>query len=96
VRALTRLQNVLGEYHDSNVREQRFAELVADGPRLPAATSFLIGRLVERDVHDFERCGEKFAKAYRRTRRRRWRDLATVMKSVEHAATTAPGSTSAA
>ena len=96
VRALTRLQNVLGEYHDSNVREQRFAELVADGPRLPAATSFLIGRLVERDVHDFERCGEKFAKAYRRTRRRRWRDLATVMKSVEHAAITAPGSTSAA
>jgi len=96
VKALTRLQNVLGEYHDSNVREQRFAELVADGPRLPPATSFLVGRLVERDVHAFERCGKKFDKAWRRTRRRRWRDLATVMKSVEHAATSATGSRSAA
>jgi CHAD domain-containing protein len=91
-RALARLQTVLGEYHDSIVREQRFTKLVADGPRLPPATSFLVGRLVERDAHACERCGNKFAKAYRRTRRRRWRDLATVMKNVEHAATSATGS----
>ena len=34
--ALARLQAVLGEYHDSKVREQRFAELVSRGPRLPS------------------------------------------------------------
>jgi len=91
MRALGRLQTVLGEYHDSNVREQRFAALVADGPRLPPATSFMVGRLVERDAQACERCGKRFAKAYRRTHRRRWRELAAVMKSVEHAATAATG-----
>jgi CHAD domain-containing protein len=78
-RALARLQNVLGEYHDATVREQHFTELVAGGPRLPAATSFLIGRLVERDVNSFEQCRRKFPKAYRRIWRRRWRELRDAM-----------------
>jgi hypothetical protein len=46
---------------------------------------------VERDAQACERCGKRFAKAYRRTHRRRWRELAAVMKSVEHAATAATG-----
>ncbi len=89
--ALAKLQTVLGEYHDSTVREERFTELVADGPRLPSSTSFMVGRLVERDVRAFERCRQKFSKAYRRTRRRRWRELTDVMKSVEDAAAPATG-----
>jgi len=80
VGALARLQNVLGEYNDSKVREQRFTELVSRGPRLPAATSFQVGRLVERDSQAFERFQRRFERAYRRTRRRRWRDLNAVMK----------------
>jgi CHAD domain-containing protein len=84
LKALAKLQNVLGEYHDSTVREQRFTELVADGPRLPGSTSFMVGRLVERDVRAFERCRKQFAQAYRRTRRRRWRELTSVMKGLEN------------
>ena len=80
VRALAKLQTTLGEYNDSKVREQRFAEMVSKGPRLPASTSFLVGRLVERDAHAAERLRKDFARAWRRIRRRRWRALGTVMK----------------
>ena len=52
--ALAKLQHVLGEYHDSTVRAGLFAELVTSGRRVPAATSFLVGRLVERDQGEFE------------------------------------------
>ena len=92
VRALAKLQAVLGEYHDSRVREQRFTELVSEGPRLPPATTFLVGRLVERDVQASERFRKRFARAYRRVRRRRWRDLAVVMK---REAQSLPGSSEA-
>jgi triphosphatase len=88
--ALAKLQTVLGDYNDSTVREKRFTELVSDGPRLPASTSFLVGRLVERDVRAFERCRQKFSKAYRRTRRRRWEELLEVMKELEASVTPAP------
>ena len=93
MRSLAKLQTVLGEYHDSTVREKRFAELVSSGPRLPSSTSFMVGRLVERDVRAIERCRKKFPKAYRRTSRRRWRELTDVMKSVEAGAAPASGNT---
>jgi CHAD domain-containing protein len=92
VGALARLQTVLGEYHDSQVREQRFAELVSRGPRLPPATSFLVGRMVERDARAAERCRKAFTRAYRRVRRRRWRELDEVMKRVAQAAVAPPSS----
>jgi CHAD domain-containing protein len=88
LQALGKLQTVLGDYHDSTVREQRFTELVTGSPRLPSSTSFLAGRLVERDVQAFERCRKKFDKAWRRLRRSRWRELNETMKRVAH--TTAP------
>lgn len=84
--ALARLQTVLGEYHDAKVREQRFTELVSRGPRLPAATSFQVGRLVERDAQGFERFQRRFERAYRRVRRSRWRELNTVMKAAAESA----------
>jgi CHAD domain-containing protein len=84
VHALAKLQTVLGDYHDSTVREQRFTQLVTGSPRLPSSTSFLVGRLVERDVQAFERCREKFDKAWRRVRKGRWRELSEAMKRVAH------------
>lgn len=90
--ALAKLQGVLGEYHDSKVREQRFAELVSSGPRLPSSTSFMVGRLVERDASAAERCRKAFSKAYRRVRRRRWRELAEVMKRAQESASPAADS----
>jgi CHAD domain-containing protein len=92
VRALGKLQTVLGEYHDSTVRERHFTELVASGPHLPSSTSFVVGRLVERDASAIERCRERFPKAYRRVRKRRWRELNAVMKQTALAATTSAAS----
>ena len=82
IRALAKLQTVLGEYNDSKTRERRFTELVARAPRLPSSTSFMVGRLVERDAHAAEKFRRAFSRAYRRIRRRRWRELGEVMKSV--------------
>jgi CHAD domain-containing protein len=90
-KALAKLQTVLGNFHDATVREQRFTALVADGPRLPSSTSFVVGRMVERDTQAVERCREKFPKTYRRVHKRRWRELSAVMKRVADAAS--PGST---
>ncbi len=79
--ALAKLQHVLGEYHDSAVRAGLFADLVTRGRRVPAATSFLVGRLVERDQTDINKCRRKFLKAYQRTKRRRWRALLASMRA---------------
>ena len=95
IRALAKLQTVLGEYNDSKVREQRFTELVARGPRLPPSTSFMVGRLVERDAHAAEKLRNAFAKAYRRIRRRRWRELNAVMKRVAQGVVSPAGVVSA-
>ena len=91
IRALAKLQTVLGEYNDFKVRELRFAELVARAPRLPPSTSFMVGRLVERDAHAAENFHKTFVRAYRRIRRRRWRELGEVMKHVAQASSPAPG-----
>jgi len=88
--ALARLQDVLGEFHDSTVRGEMFAELVTRGRRVPATTTFLVGRLVERDQRDFEKCRRRFAKAYRRIKRRRWRALSETMREQMRAASAAP------
>lgn len=79
--ALAKLQRVLGEYHDATVRGEMFTRLVTRASRMPAATSFLVGRLVERDQHEIEKCRRKFSKAYRRIQRRRWRALSEAMRS---------------
>jgi CHAD domain-containing protein len=84
--ALAKLQHVLGEYHDSAVRAGSFAELVSSGRSVPAATSFLVGRLVERDQGEIRKWQRKFSRAYRRTKRRRWRELLTAMRDAERVA----------
>jgi len=90
VDALARLQRVLGELNDTAVRSEIFAELVSRGRRVPAATSFLVGRLVERDQRDFEKCRRRFTKAYRRIKRRRWRALLEIMDEQALATNAAP------
>ena len=93
-KALGKLQTVLGEYNDASVREKRFTELVTGGPRLPSSTSFLAGRLVERDVQAFKRCRKKFGRAYRRVRGRRWNELNDTMERVEQSVSEARPSAS--
>jgi len=91
-RALAKLQDVLGEFHDSFVRGEMFADLVTHGRRVPAATSFLAGRLVERDLREFDKCRRRFSKAYRRIKRRRWRALSETMREQVRATSAVPAS----
>jgi len=92
-RALAKLQTVLGEYNDSKVREQRFAEMVAKGPRMPPSTSFMVGRLVERDAHAPGHFRKAFSRAWRRIRRKRWRELSEIMKHEAQASLAPAGAT---
>jgi len=93
IRALAKLQTVLGEYNDSKVREQRFAEMVAKGPRMPPSTSFMVGRLVERDAHAPGHFRKAFSRAWRRIRRKRWRELSEIMKHEAQASLATAGAT---
>jgi len=88
--ALARLQHVLGQFHDSAVRTEIFSALVTQGRRVPAATSFLAGRLVERDQRKFEKARRRFAKAYRRITRRRWRALSEALRNQAQVTSAAP------
>jgi CHAD domain-containing protein len=78
LQALARFQTVLGDFHDAHVRAEHFTALARG--EVPAAASFAMGRLVERDVGAFDTCRDRFPKAYRRIRRRRWRALQNVMR----------------
>lgn len=81
LRALARLQDLLGTLHDASVRAERFAAAAASA-QLPAATTFVMGRIVENDARSLEECRVRFPKAYRRVRRRRWRALRALMKTL--------------
>jgi CHAD domain-containing protein len=78
LRGLAKLQTVLGNHHDAQVRADRFGALAAND--LPATTSFALGRLVERDAGTLAEHRAKFPKAWRRLRKRRWRALDAAMR----------------
>ena len=82
LRALGRLQDVLGALHDASVRAEQFSAIAAAAPDLPAATTFVMGRIVESDSRKLEDCRERFPKTYRRVRRRRWRELRARLNQV--------------
>jgi CHAD domain-containing protein len=76
LRALRRLQNVLGALQDSHVASERLRALAASPPEsLPADTLFLMGRLAERHELTCRRMRKRFPKAWRRVSGRRWKAL---------------------
>jgi CHAD domain-containing protein len=76
LRALVRLQDVLGEYQDAHVRTARLAALAESrGRPLPAATLLFMGRIMERDLRTGHKARRRVPKAYRRIRGRRWKAL---------------------
>ena len=74
--ALTKLQDILGLYHDTVVLAERLSELARDAA-LSTSSAFALGRLVESGAV----CRDKFPKAWRRVRRKRWRALEAAMQS---------------
>ena len=86
LRALGKLQTLLGDHHDASVRGERFRKFAAGKEQLSPAASFEMGRLVESDRQALETCRDGFPKAYRRVRRRRWRALDAAMQALDEAA----------
>jgi CHAD domain-containing protein len=77
--ALTKLQDLLGDYHDASVRAQNFRKLASDST-LSGAEAFSLGQWAAGDTKALEKCREKFPSAWRRVRGRRWRALQSAMK----------------
>jgi CHAD domain-containing protein len=86
LRGLVRLQNVLGDYQDADVRTAQLTALAnSHKRRLPGETLFLMGRIAERDARVARKVRRRVSKTCRRIRGHRWKTLQRVMTALaEH------------
>jgi CHAD domain-containing protein len=76
IRALVRLQDLLGDHQDADVALAWLREQVARPPRrFPPETLFVIGRLAERYDRRAAALRREFPRAFARLRGQRWRRL---------------------
>jgi CHAD domain-containing protein len=84
---LVRVQTVLGEYQDAEVRAGQLATLARRRSHaLPGTTLLLMGRIVERDARKGRKARRRFPKVYRCMRGRPWKRLRRSLVSAEGAA----------
>jgi CHAD domain-containing protein len=87
LRALVRVQTVLGEYQDAEVRAAHLATLAKRRNHpLPGATLLLMGRIVERDARKGRKARRRFPKVYRCMRGRPWKRLRRSLTAADDAA----------
>jgi CHAD domain-containing protein len=76
IRALVRLQDLLGDHQDADVALGWLRDLVARPPRrLPPETLFVVGRLAERYARRAVELRQAFPGAFSPIRGRRWKKL---------------------
>ncbi len=80
VRALTVLQDELGEMQDAEVASLQLAALATGASRLPAATIFVMGGVAERHRRRVRRLLKRLPGELPRTRGRAWRELRELME----------------
>lgn len=84
LRGLVRVQTVLGEYQDAEVRAGRLASLAQRRSHpLPGTTLLLMGRIVERDARKGRKARRQFPKVYRCMRGRPWKRLRRSLVAAE-------------
>jgi len=87
LRGLVRVQTVLGEYQDAEVRAGQLASLARKRSHpLPGTTLLLMGRIVERDARKGRKARRRFPKVYRCMRGRPWKRLRRSLMAAEGAA----------
>lgn len=87
LRGLVRVQTVLGEYQDAEVRAGHLASLAQRRSHpLPGTTLLLMGRIVERDARKGRKARRRFPKVYRCMRGRPWKRLRRSLVAAEDAA----------
>jgi CHAD domain-containing protein len=87
LRELVRVQTVLGEYQDAEVRATHLATLAQRRSHpLPGATLLLMGRIVERDARKGRKARRRFPKVYRCMRGRPWKRLRRSLVAAEDVA----------
>jgi len=86
LRGLVRVQTVLGEYQDAEVRAGQLASLARRATQtLPGTTLMLMGRIVERDARKGRKARRRFPKVYRCMRGRPWKRLRRSLVAAEGA-----------
>ena len=76
LKALRRLQEILGAHQDAHMARNRLAALAADPANgLPAATLFLMGRLAEHHAGTTAQARKTLTRSWRKVRGKRWRAL---------------------
>lgn len=87
LRGLVRVQAVLGEYQDAEVRAGHLASLARRRSHpLPGTTLLLMGRIVERDARKGRKARRRFPKVYRCVRGRPWKRLRRSLVAAEDTA----------
>jgi len=80
VRALTVLQDQLGEMQDAEVASLQLADLATGDAHLPAATVFVMGGVAEQHRRQVKRLLKRLPDELPRTEGRAWRDLRDLME----------------
>ncbi|HEV8045102.1 MAG TPA: CHAD domain-containing protein, partial [Rubrobacter sp.] len=78
IKPLKSIQDSLGDHQDAIVASDRLREIVADSPKLPPQTAFIMGSLAQRHVQEAAglRAGLAGTKAYRAlTKGKTWKDF---------------------
>jgi CHAD domain-containing protein len=83
IRRLVRLQDLLGRHQDAYASIARIRAVVREGPALPPAALFLLGRLAERYLAEAATLRERFPATFKRLRGQVW----TRFRETMHAAT---------
>jgi CHAD domain-containing protein len=88
LRGLVRVQTVLGDYQDAEVRAGQLARLARRRSHpLPGTTLLLMGRIVERDARKGRKARRRFPKVYRCMRGRPWKRLRRSLVAAEDGST---------
>jgi CHAD domain-containing protein len=84
MRAMAKLQDLLGEQQDAITAAERLVSLAHRRRRsLPRTTVFLMGRIAERAERISVRSRQRYQDAYDKTRGRRWKVLKRAMTTTE-------------
>jgi hypothetical protein len=86
LRALRRLQDVLGAQQDAHMSKSRLAALAGENGPLPPQTLFLMGRLAEHHLAATREVRKALTRAWRKVSGRRWKVLCACMQELNDAA----------
>jgi CHAD domain-containing protein len=91
IRALTQLQDILGDHQDAGVAIDALRRMAGEERLgLPAETIFAMGELARHDAEESERLRLRFRRRWKRVQDRRWKKLWRAMDEMAGQAASPP------